>query len=351
MIGAITRRPTVLLTGGSGVLGRALIDELADDHDLVCLRYRTPLGDKRVREVAGDLARPDLGMGAAERRSVGPLDAVLHCGASTNWRARPERIRATNLAGTGHVLDFARAAGVPVYHVSTAFVARPPATDRPLTGPMAYVQSKIEAEEQVLASDHPAVILRPSVIIGDTADGRVSAFQGIHKVILATFRNELPVLPANDGSLIDCVPQDVVARAIGQLLRTGVVTGAYWLTAGDDANTLDEMVNGTIMAVAEQLGLPVHPPRMIPIEAIDRLLLPLLDDVLPPLVRRQFAAFSELMVMFQNSCALPTSLPEIGADLALSREGLLATFRRTVEYCAIHSGHAAADAFDREAVA
>jgi len=344
-------RPTVLLTGASGVLGRGLVDQLAGDVDLVCLRHRSPVGDPRVREVQGNLSEPGLGFDAATRREIGAVSVVLHCGASTNWRLRPEKIRRTNQVGTQHVIDFARWAGAPLYHVSTAFVARPPAEDVPLTGVTAYVRSKIDAEEQVRASGHPAVILRPSVILGNSADGWIPALQGIHKVIVATLKNELPVLPADPGSLIDCIPLDLVAEATGRLLRAGVTGGDYWLTAGDAAPSLEEMVHGTILAVAAELGLETAAPRLMPIEAVDRLLVPLMEGVMPRAVRLQFTAFSELMTLFQNEAALPSSLADIGLDLVMSRAATLAAFRRSVEFCALHAKLAPSDAFDREAVA
>lgn len=344
-------RPTVLLTGASGVLGRALLDELAGDFDVVALRHRSPIGDPRVREAQGDLSEPGLGIDAGTRREIGEVDAVLHCAASTNWRLRPEKIRRTNQLGTEHAIEFARSSGAPLYHMSTAFVARPPDEDVPLTGVTAYVRSKIDAEEQVRASGHPAVILRPSVVLGNSADGYISALQGIHKVVVATLKNELPVLPADPGSTIDCIPQDVVCRATGRVLRSGITEGEFWLTAGDAAPTLDSMVNDTILAVADELGLETTAPRLIPVEAVDRLLVPLMEGVMPRAVRLQFTAFSELMMMFQNEAPLPSSMASLAPDLAMSQAETLEAFRRTVEFCAVHSGFASSDSFSREAAA
>src|SRR5437016_3411992 len=109
---------TLFLTGASGVVGRALIDELAADYDLGCLRHRSPLHDPRVREVSGNLNEPDLGLDPAEaERLVGRVDAVLHCGASTGWRASRVELFAANVEGTRHTLDFARRVGATFYHM------------------------------------------------------------------------------------------------------------------------------------------------------------------------------------------------------------------------------------------
>ncbi|HEX6358723.1 SDR family oxidoreductase [Actinophytocola sp.] len=344
----MTARPTLLLTGGSGVLGQALIDELSGDFDLVCLSHRTPVEDPRVRTITGALTEP-----GRLRDLVGKVDVVLHSAAVTSWRASRERILETNVTGTRHMLDLARRAGARFYYVSTAFVARPPAADPDdpdVAGLVAYVHSKIAAEELVRAAGPGHVILRPPVVIGDTDTGRIAKFQGIHQMFGALVQNAVPLIPADPTSLIDVLPQDVVARAIGRLVRAEITEGEYWLTAGGAAPTVADLVDITV-SVGERLGHAVHRPRMLPAEAVDRLLIPLMEDVLPPELRRRFGSFVQLMTLFQSERALPTSLPAIGLDVTMSHRGLLAAFRRSVEYWAVRTGLATDEHFESEAVA
>jgi len=347
-------QPTMLLTGASGVMGRALIEEFAPDFDLVGLRHRSMIDDPRVREVRGDLSHPDLGIAPGELRALArDVDVVVHAGASTDWRAKSDDVVTTNVGGTRSVLGFVERSGAPLYHISTAFVIRHRERDpgEEPSGPVAYVESKVAAEDAVRASGLPAVLVRPSIVVGDSRTGQIQAFQGIHKVMSSILKNALPVLPAEPRSLIDCIPQDVAARATGRLVRTGVTGGEYWLTAGDQALTLQEMVE-TTLSVADQLTLDVHRPRMIPTEAVDRLLLPLMEDVIPPALRRQFRGFNQLMMLFQNQATIPCSLPEIGLDVTLTHTALLAAFRRGLEHLAVRQGLATPDAFaSGEAVA
>jgi thioester reductase-like protein len=361
-------RPVVMMTGASGVLGRVLAEELAADFDLVCLVHRTPIRGIRVRSVHGDLSRPDLGLDAGTVQTLArQVDSVVHCGAETKWTSETSDIRETNSAGTARMLDFAHRSGAVFYHVSTAFVARSqcqpgegqpgegqpgegqPGEGQPeegQSGAAAYVASKIEAERLVQDSGLPAVIIRPSIVTGDSTDGRIAALQGLHRLAVSVLRDAAPVVPAAASTRIDCVPQDVVARFVGQLVRARVAEGTYWLTAGPHALTLGEMV-GVTLEIAEQLGLSVHQPRMIPTEAVNRLILPLLEDAIPRTLAGRFGQLIELLRLFQSEFTLPTSLPP---DM-LSHEMLLTAFRRCVEHAAVRSRLAAPDRFGQEAVA
>lgn len=351
----MTAKPTLLLTGGSGVLGQVLIDELCADFDIVCLSHRTPIKDPRVLTLPGMLVEPGLGLAPEELRTLaGSVDVVLHSAAMTSWRASRERIFETNVTGTRNMLGFARLAGAPFYYVSTAFVARPPAADpgdRDVAGLVAYVQSKIAAEQAVRDSGQPHVIVRPPVIIGDSETGQIAKFQGIHQMFGSLIQNLVPLIPADPGSLIDVMPQDVVARAIARLIRAEVTGGEYWLTAGAGAPTVADLLEITV-SVGTHLGHQVRPPRMIPAEAVDRLLIPLMEDVMPPQLRRQFGQFIQLTTLFQSERALPSSMPAIGLDLRKSRRSLLAAFRRSVEYWSVRTGLATDEHFKvNEAVA
>ncbi|MFE6311999.1 SDR family oxidoreductase [Streptomyces rochei] len=351
-------RPTLLLTGGSGVLGRALIDELAPDFDLLCLRRNTPLRDPRVREIQGDLVAPRLGLSPLAWHELAlEVDVVLHSAAETNWRTPPEDIVRTNLRGTGAMLDLAARADAPLYLVSTAFVANTPTEEdhRRFPGAAAYLDSKARAERMTRDAGVPGAIVRPSVVMGDSVTGRIAGQQGLTKTIGSMILGQVPVLPGAPDARIDMVPQDHVARAVGDLVRGGVGDGEYWLTAGKDAIELREFAD-VCADVAERHGLPrPQRPRLIPVEAVHRLLLPMLEGTaLPTAVRRRLEHYAELLLVFQRELPFDTSLGEPHCGTRPSRADLRAALERNAEsWAADRAGllarHRAAGRAPREA--
>ncbi|WP_031033531.1 SDR family oxidoreductase [Streptomyces sp. NRRL F-5650] len=305
-------RPTLLLTGGSGVLGRALIDELAPDYDLLCLRRNRPLHDPRVREIEGDLLAPRLGLGAAAWYELAlRVDVVLHSAAQTNWRTPPEEIVRTNTVGAETMLDLAARADAPFYLVSTAFVANTPSEEdrERFPGAAAYLDSKSRAEHLTREAGLPGAVVRPSVVMGHSATGRIAGQQGLTKTIGAMVLGQVPVLPGAPDARVDMIPQDYVTGAVGALIRGGVGSGEYWLTAGSQAPSVSEIAD-TCAEFAVRHGLP-RPlrPRLIPVEAVHRLLLPMLEGTsLPASVRQRFRHYAELLLVFQRELPFDTSL-------------------------------------------
>ncbi|MEV6974088.1 SDR family oxidoreductase [Kitasatospora sp. NPDC093806] len=326
-------KPTMLLTGATGVLGRAFIEELAADHHLIALRHRTAVDDPRVEELAGSLTDEHLGLGAQGFRDLARrTDVVLHSAARTGWASTREQLFAANVTGTEHMLALARQADVPFHFVSTAFVARPQSEEKREIGPAAYVDSKVAAEQVVRDSGQPVVIVRPSVVSGHSKTGEISSFQGLHKVISSVILGTVPVLPAGPESPIDTVPQDVVAEAVGRLVRRGTTSGEFWLTAGRQSLTLGECVEQALLA-AERYGMPPeHPPRLMPTEALDRLILPLMEDSMPRVLRQQFRGFVELMMLFQVASTMESSFAELGMADAVSHDRLVEAFARASDF-------------------
>src|ERR1700730_7482195 len=98
-----TARRTVLLTGASGVVGRALLRRLRD-LDVVCLVHRSPVSGPNVTTVSGDIAKPMFGL--AKRAYVelaAKVDAVIHCAAITDFNRTDGSFQAANIAGTEHM--------------------------------------------------------------------------------------------------------------------------------------------------------------------------------------------------------------------------------------------------------
>ncbi|MDH6281023.1 SDR family oxidoreductase [Prescottella agglutinans] len=325
---------TLLLTGGSGVIGRALLDAMAADFDIVCLRGRRPIDDPRVSEFAGDFTHPTLGLSAADySRLADRVDVVLHGAAVTKWNVDPERLRAVNVQGPASMLRLAADADAPLYYLSTAFVIRQAPSDERFAGLAAYLESKTEAEELVRAGSVPAVILRPSVVTGDSRDGSMAAFQGLHRMLGNAIRGNLPVVPGEIGSLVDTVPLDIVVDAVGKLIRERVTGDEYWLTAGDQALTFTDIAE-VCEDVSRLAEVGATRPRFMPFESVDRLLMPLLDELIPDGRRQMLTDFLESVWVFQSSEAMPSDLDRLGFGDRATREALTEALRRSLIYWA-----------------
>jgi len=116
----------VLVTGGSGFIGRHAVAGLTRAGATVRVLDLGPHPDPSVDVVVGDLSDPD----ALEAAFAGGMDSVVHLAAVTSVLRSVENPGGTfdtNVAGTHAVLEAARAAGV----TSLAF-----ASTNAVTGPM-----------------------------------------------------------------------------------------------------------------------------------------------------------------------------------------------------------------------
>jgi len=191
----------ILVTGGSGFLGAlAAATALAESHATVVLPVRSQhtresvlapivaeLAAEGRRLSESDLARVvTLPLPALERiedllprlRELGVRD-ILHCAGCLSY-FNVNKLQSGNLDLTQAFLDLGKALDVRRFvYLSTAYSAG--FSDHPIpealhqdpgSDPTDYTRTKRDAEWLVAKSGLPYVIVRPSIVIGDSRDGR-----------------------------------------------------------------------------------------------------------------------------------------------------------------------------------
>lgn len=334
----------VFVTGGSGTLGTALLPRLKN-HQVVALAHRATIGTSGVEVMQGDILQPRFGLQEGQFAELAArVDYVIHAAAGTDYLRGVDTIIAANVGGTATALELARRASAPLLYVGTAFARRldEGATAGPATvleqGGEAYRASKLDAEDLVLGSDVPSVIVRPSVIIGDSETGEIAQFQALHSLFGYLLGGDVPFIPLKQDSRVDLVPQDWVAGAIVALMEAGATAGRYWLTAGEEALTLAEMLS-ICTEFADRIGCAFPAPRFVDPTIVERLIRPVFMDEFPPRARQRLERVFVLNSVLESPEPLPTSHPELAADFGVSplpeiRSALL----RSLEYWAAKTG-------------
>lgn len=325
------------------MLGTALLAELPSSCDVVALihRCRCPAA---AQQIHGDLTAPHLGLDRATYTDLARrVDVVVHCAAVTDFTKGPEATHALNEAGTRAVVEFAADAGAVLHHISTAFVARHELTRSRLgreTGeagarPEDYLDSKRAGEQVVRDSGVPSVIVRPSIVIGDSRTGEISAFQGLHGILLMLLRGLMPLVPLPAESLIDFVPQDVVARTIAALIADDRREGETWVTSGREALRAQQVLD-LVSGVCTELGLSTLMPRIVGADMVDRLIRPVfLAGGLPKRALRRFDDMLAMTALFSDAPVFPTSLGQRHlAQPPLTGPQLEAALRQTLLHLA-----------------
>lgn len=169
--------PSAFVTGGTGFIGRHLMDVLTEQGWQIRALHRTDSDlsswyGKPITPVQGDLADADALKAAIPKN----CDTLFHVAADTSpWRGDASRQWRTNVIGTEAVIDACRTQGVGrLVHVSTVAVwghhAGPVCEDTPQKGEehwVGYVRSKYEAEQRVKAAhDLSRVICNPGHVLG-----------------------------------------------------------------------------------------------------------------------------------------------------------------------------------------
>jgi thioester reductase-like protein len=306
-------RKTVLLTGGSGLLGTALIESIRSER-VIALCHRSPITRAGVEILRGDIRQPLLGLSEHDYADLADrVDVIIHSASITRLGVADAKILDTNVNGTREIVRLARAASARLIYLSTAFVHQGASDVAPAS---MYEESKRQAEALVRTLVDDFVILRPSIIVGDSRTGRVAAYQGLHEVVGSMVDRSLPVLPATPGMFCDFVAQDWVTDAIWAAASHPRPAQELWITSGTRALSVEACV-AVAVRIGDAHGFQGPAPRIVSYDTIQRLFVPVFLDSLPGHLRRRFQANLKLARYMNQKAALPSSEPYLRSAFGL----------------------------------
>jgi NADH dehydrogenase len=257
----------VLVTGGAGLLGAALVRRLGERewHTRALVRRRRVPG--AAEQVVGDVCDP-----ASLRAAVDGVEAVLHLAAITHARSDREYER-VNLGGTRNLVAAAADAGVARF----VFVSsRAAAADGG-----AYARTKLLAEEVVRAAPVAHVIVRlPELLTGAGSEGvnRIveSAAKGAVIPVVGRGESEIcPVLLEDDHDpLVEALgrPQTVgkiytLAGECVSMREFSVACVRHFGSRSRVVGVPEQVVAGLAFA-ARVLPLPLYPDQLARLRAV-----------------------------------------------------------------------------------
>ena len=251
----------ILVTGGTGFTGKALVRRLIDmGHQVVALDYKEGLKTQEIRDWGAEVILGSVTDMELVRRAVQGVEVVHHVAAAFREMDVPETYyHEVNVGGTRNVLQAALDEGVrKVIYCSTCGVhgnvEHPPAgEDAPIQPADYYQRTKWEAEpiaREFFERGLKTTILRPAAIYGP---GDPERFFLIYRRVA---RGTFPMF-GNGRTLYHPVYIDNLVDAFILAMDDGKGDGEAYLIADEQYLEIEDLVR----RVGRSLGIDVKVPH------------------------------------------------------------------------------------------
>ena len=328
-------KATIFATGFPGFIGKRLIARMAvlRRHDA----FRLLVEPKRAAEarriiqsfprptrfeiLEGDVTDMHLGLAGAEyARLCDEATEIWHLAAVSYLGVQRETARRVNIEGTRNVLELGRDCRglTKIVHFSSAFVSGlrqgvvcEDELDARQSFRSAYEESKYQAEQLArrASKDLPTLILRPSIVVGDSRTGEIDRLEGPYylSVLLVTSPLAVPLpLPGEGVAPLHVVPVDFVVEAALAIARDPRAIGRTFHLVDPSpmsSRRVYEMIAALVNRKAPKVSVPLRAAEVL-----------LRVPVLERLARPQRAALAYLNSLVFYNCQNTLELLE-GAEL------------------------------------
>ncbi|MDX1457722.1 MAG: SDR family oxidoreductase [Marinobacter sp.] len=270
------------LTGGTGFIGRFLVDKLLarggtvyvlvreqSQEKLDRLRERWGADSDRVIAVIGDLSSSGLGIDGSTLKDLkGNIDHFFHLAAVYDMGADEESQQVANIEGTRNALTAAKELQAGCFHHVSSIAAaglfrgtfREDMFEEAEKLDHPYLLTKHESEKVVRESCKvPFRIYRPGMVIGHSKTGEMDKVDGPYYFfkMIQKIRHALPQWVPTigiEGGRLNIVPVDYVVDAMDHIAHTEGEDGNCFHLVDPDAHKVGEVLN-----IFSDAG---HAPRM-----------------------------------------------------------------------------------------
>lgn len=281
----------ILVTGGTGFTGKALVRRLLDDgHQVVALDYQEGLKTEELREWGAEVVIGTVTDVDVVERCMEGVEIVHHLAAAFRELDVPNSYyRQVNVEGTRITLEAAYQAGVKKFiYCSTCGihgnVENPPGDENsPVNAADYYQQTKYDAEPIVLEyyrKGLSSVILRPAAIYGPGDPERFyMIFKRVAKGIFPMF--------GNGKTFYHPLYIDHLVQAFVLAQQEGKGDGEAYLIADKEYVAIEDLVRQTATALEVEVKIPHYPiwPLIIAGHVCEKLCKPF--HIKPPIFPRR----------------------------------------------------------------
>lgn len=314
----------VLVTGGTGFTGKALVRRLLDNgHQVVALDYKEGVKTQELREWGAEVVIGSVTDVDVVERCMEGVNVVHHLAAAfRELDVADTYYDEVNVGGTRNVLEAAKRHGVDKFiYCSTCGVHgnvdHPPANEEaPINAADYYQQTKYKAEPIVLkyhTEGLPSVILRPAAIYGP---GDPERFYMIFKRVAG---GSFPMF-GGGKTFYHPLYVDSLVDAFVSAQEPGRGDGKVYLIADAEYVTIEQLVRAVGRALEVDVKIRHFPlvPLIIAGHVFERVCRPL--RIAPPIFPRRVDWFRQNRA-FDISAARVDLLydPQVSLDEGLRR--------------------------------
>lgn len=316
----------VLVTGGTGFTGKALVRRLLNEHhSVVVLDYKEGHKTDQLREWGADVVIGSVTDAKVVETAIEGIDAVQHLAAAFRELNVPNsHYRDVNVGGTRKVLDAAVEAGVKKFvYCSTCGVhgnvKNPPAAeDAPINAADYYQQTKYDAEplvKEYQSKGLSTTILRPAAIYGPGDPER------FHMIFKRVASGVFPMF-GSGKTLYHPLYIDNLVQALMLAMEPGRGDGEEFLIADDEFMSIEDLVKKVGDAIGTDVVVRHYPiwPLIVAGHVFEKVCKPL--RIAPPIFPRRVDWFRQNRAFSIDKAKEQLGYdPQVGID-----EGLRKTY-------------------------